>query len=75
MKIPMPDNVLKVGKEIGRKLENAMPDNYGFALLVFTFEDDNTLGEMHYFSNAVRDDMIEAMKELITNMEKEKYNG
>ena len=74
MKIPMPEEVKKVGKEIGHKLKDAMPENYGFTLLIFSFDKDKT-GEMHYFSNAVRDDMIKAMKELITNMEKEKYNG
>jgi hypothetical protein len=75
LKIKMPTEVAMIGENIGHALQDAMPNNYGFALLIFTFDDFNKLGEMHYFSNAVRDDMIKAMKELITNMEKEKYNG
>ena len=74
MKIPMPEEVKKVGKEIGRKLQDAMPENYGFTLLVFSFDKDKT-GEMHYFSNAIRADMIKAMKELIINMEEDIDNG
>ena len=52
----------KVLKSMGRLLKEAMPPNYGFALLVFSYGEG---GNMFYTSSAKREDMIRAMQEFI----------
>jgi hypothetical protein len=53
-------------KELGGILKNICPHGYGFSLLIFTFGQG---GNMFYTSNAQRDDMIRAMRELIQKFE------
>jgi len=48
-------------------LSGGLPPGYGFALLVFGM--DTNEGYMNYISNASREDMIAALKELIGNFE------
>lgn len=58
-------------RETMNKLAQVLKDifpNDGFCLLVFAF-DDEPGKRMNYISNANREDMITAMKELIANME------
>jgi len=61
-----------VMNDIAKLLEGAFnPDggkDYGFTLLVFSMNDGGK-GRMNYISNAVRADMLTAMKELIANFE------
>jgi predicted secreted protein len=52
----------KVLKDIGESLRSAMPDGYGFSLLIFSFGPG---GDMFYTSNSDREDMIRAMEEFI----------
>lgn len=48
--------------KLGRLLGDRMPFNYGFVLLVFEFGADS---EMHYVSNAQREDVVRMMYEFI----------
>ncbi len=52
-------------KEIGRILKDTMPQGFGFALLIFSYEP----GSMFYLSSAERDTMIAAMREFIQKHE------
>lgn len=65
--------VEKVAREIGAILGAVMPPGYGFALLIFGLGEHP--GRMNYVSNAAREDMIVAMKELIANMEGRTHPG
>lgn len=56
----------KVLKEIGQSLRQAMPEGFGFSLLIFSF---GKSGSMFYTSNANRKDMIKAMKEFIAKFQ------
>lgn len=47
-------------------IQDALPKEYGFAFLVFKCGDK---GRMNYISNAPRDDMVCALKELVANFE------
>lgn len=55
-------------KEIGRRLKDAMPEGYGFNLMIFSYGEG---GAMFYLSSAQREDMIKAMKEFIAKYDKE----
>jgi len=48
-------------------LNGGLPEGYGFALLVFGLGEAE--GYMNYISNANREDMICALKELVANFE------
>lgn len=52
---------------IGEVIGEALPDGYGFTLLVFGLGKHE--GRMNYISSADRADMLAAMKELIANFE------
>jgi hypothetical protein len=56
----------KVLNEIGQLLRTAMPPNYGFNLLIFSYGEG---GNMFYTSSARREDMIAAMREFIAKFE------
>lgn len=63
-----------IGRTIGAVLNGDTLDGLprplprmGFALLVFPFEGHE--GRMNYVSNASRDDMVVALKELVAQME------
>jgi hypothetical protein len=59
-------------KMIGNRLRDALVGvpGYGFALLIFSFNDDGNGGNMFYTSSADRDDVIKAMREFIEKHEK-----
>lgn len=55
----------EIGKElyrIGETLGGSLPKGLGFALLVYTKNND---GSLFYISDAERDDMIKVMEEFI----------
>ncbi len=49
-------------RDIGQRLKEVMPKDYGFSLLIFNYGEG---GDLFYISSAKRDDMIKAMKEFI----------
>ena len=53
-------------QNIARKVDEELPDNFGFVVLAFKF---NEKGEMIYVSNANREDVVKAMKEFIEKTE------
>jgi hypothetical protein len=54
-------------KEVAAALAGVLPKGFGFSLLVF--EMNVPTGFMNYISNANREDMLCALKELIANFE------
>lgn len=50
---------------------NALPEGYGFCLLLFSFGD--TEDKLQYISNANRDDIVKAMKEWISKVDNDNY--
>lgn len=54
-------------QSIARKVDEELPDNFGFIVLAFKF---NEKGEMIYVSNANREDVVKSMKEFIEKTEK-----
>jgi hypothetical protein len=65
---PIEDEVRAQMNGIAEVLAGVMPENWGFTLLMFEFGNvDN--GRMNYISNAPREDMITALKELVANFE------
>lgn len=55
-----------VARDIGRKLTDAMPPGWGFALVLFTFGEG---GFLTYMSNAQRADMVKALRECADKIE------
>lgn len=53
-------------QSIARKVAEELPDNFGFVVLAFKF---NEKGEMIYVSNANREDVVKSMKEFIEKTE------
>lgn len=49
-------------QSIARKVDEELPDNFGFVVLAFKF---NEKSEMIYVSNANREDVVKSMKEFI----------
>lgn len=47
---------------IAKKVEEELPENFGFVVLAFKF---NEKGEMIYVSNANRQDVVKTMEEFI----------
>lgn len=54
-------------REVADALAGVLPKGFGFSLLVFEMNMDK--GFMNYISNANREDMLCAFKELIANFE------
>lgn len=53
-------------QEIAKDVKEKLPDNFGFALLAYEFnEDKNEERKMLYISNSQREDVILAMTEFI----------
>jgi len=63
----MDEEIRKVANHIGGAIGSALPPGYGFALLVFGLGE--TAGRMNYISNADREDMLAALKELVARFE------
>lgn len=53
-------------QSIARKVDEELPDNFGFVVLAFKF---NEKGEMIYVSNSNREDVVKSMKEFIEKTE------
>lgn len=66
--MPIQPEVRRQMQTLAQFFDDALPDGYGFALLVFDLGDG---GFMNYISNAERDDMKRALRELVDKMEKE----
>lgn len=62
------ENVEVIMKEIGELLKTAMPEGWGFTLLMFDFVKGEG-GSTFYISNAQRSDMLKLMKEFIEKQE------
>lgn len=52
----------RLSRTLGSIMADAMPPGVGFTLLVFDFGER---GNLAYISNAVREDMLAAMREFI----------
>ena len=67
--MPKPvEELEEIARDVGRVIGEAVPPGVGFTLLVFDF---GTQGTISYLSNARREDMIAALKNLIVNLEAE----
>lgn len=53
---------------IAKKIDEEIPNGFGFAVLVFNFGEGKN-NEMMYASNANREDIVKAMKEWIEKTE------
>lgn len=53
---------------LARTIQEIMPPEFGFAFLAFELGNARR-GRMNYISNANRDDMVSALKELLANFE------
>lgn len=71
MSQPIPDSIRQEANEIAAILHGILPEGVGFAMLFFDFGPG---GNMSYISDAPRDDMILALKELIVNLESDREN-
>ena len=58
-------------QSIAKKVDEELPDNFGFVVLAFKF---NEKGEMIYVSNANREDVVKSMEEFIEKT-KENYGN
>jgi hypothetical protein len=65
---PIPENIRRQANDLAKRLQSALPNNIGFALLLFDFGPGGT---MSYISNGNREDMMAALRELLDNMEKD----
>ena len=52
-------------QEIARKVDNELPEDFGFIVLTFKFNAKPDTAQMMYVSNGNRDDVIKAMEEFI----------
>lgn len=57
-------------KNIAQKVENELPNGFGFVVLTFSFNTEPNTSQMLYVSNADRQDIVKAMKEWIDKTEK-----
>jgi len=60
------EEIKKHCEMIGKVIGSALPEDVGFALLIFQYDPGNFL---HYMSNAQRANMLSALKELIEVLE------
>jgi hypothetical protein len=59
---PDPLDIQRTMKGLGTKIGEALPDGWGFNLLIFTYGEG---GSLFYISSAQRSDVINVMKEFI----------
>ena len=52
-------------QEIARKVDNELPEDFGFIVLTFKFNEKPDTAQMMYVSNVNRDDVVKAMDEFI----------
>jgi len=60
--------VKKKMQVIAKKVDDELPEGYGFVVLVFNFGEGKN-NELMYVSNANRKDIVKAMKEFIEKTE------
>lgn len=56
-------------QEIAKTVDSMIPEGFGFAIMVFEFDEteaEYSGKEMHWISNADRNDMVRAMQEFIS---------
>jgi hypothetical protein len=76
MNIPEPDPNFQVFneeievtlKELGEAISTRLPENWGFTLLLFDFNNSED-GKLFYASNGNREDVIKILKEFIKLMD------
>lgn len=56
-------------KTIAKKVDNELPEGFGFVVLAFKFNTIPDTSQMMYVSNADRKDIVKAMKEWIKKTE------
>jgi hypothetical protein len=61
------EEVRRQANDLGRLIGSAIPPDYGFALLIFGMGESK--GRMNYISNAERETMTEALRELLARWE------
>ena len=57
---------------LANMVDNALPDNMGFCLMVFPFGSE---GRLQYVSNGNREDVVKALKEWIATVDTDKKFG
>jgi hypothetical protein len=62
------ESMEKICRDIGQLIGSAMPEGWGFSLLVFEFGGPG--GNASYISNARRVDMIKALREQADRLER-----
>jgi len=65
---PLEDATHEAMNDIALMLDSLTPEGYGFTLLMFKMNGKGD-GRMNYISNASREDMLAALKELVANFE------
>lgn len=63
---PIRPEVRERMNDVAELIDGALPEGFGFVLLVFNFGE---AGFMNYISNADRADMVRAMKEFVAKEE------
>ena len=58
---------------LANMVDNALPDNMGFCLMVFPFGGKG--GRLQYISNGNREDVVKALKEWITTVDTDEKFG
>lgn len=61
-RVPVPDHVKETSRKLGKIIGNALPEGWGFCVLIFEFGEGGT---MTYISNACREDVVDTMREFI----------
>ncbi len=64
--MPIEPAVREQMRAFGKALEACLPPGYGFVFLTFKSGEG---GRMNYISNAKREDVVVALKELVANFE------
>lgn len=63
---PIRPEVRETMNKVASAIDSALPDGFGFVLLVFNFGEG---GYMNYISNSDRADVVRAMKEFVAKEE------
>lgn len=58
---------------LANMVDNALPDNMGFCLMVFPFGSEG--GRLQYISNGNREDVVKALKEWIAAVDTDEKFG
>ena len=66
------EKMRELATNIGRVIGGEMPKGWGFALFIFEFGEGK---DMHYISNARRDDMVTTLMEFIARSQEKGFYG